>query len=57
MLAKAARMKAPVAISRTSPTALSIELAAAWNLTLVGYARGTGFRVYSAPERVDFGAG
>jgi FdhD protein len=57
MLAKAARMRAPVAISRTSPTALSVELAEAWNLTLIGYARGTAFRVYAAPERVDFDAG
>ncbi|MFH1105043.1 MAG: formate dehydrogenase accessory sulfurtransferase FdhD, partial [Actinomycetota bacterium] len=56
MLAKAARMRAPVAISRTSPTGLSVELATAWNITLIGYARGTGFRVYSAPERIDFGA-
>ena len=57
MLAKAARMRAPVAISRTSPTGLSVELATAWNITLIGYARGTGFRVYSAPERIDFESG
>jgi FdhD protein len=54
MLAKAARMRVPVTISRTSPTSLALELAAAWNITLIGYARGSGFRVYSAPERVDF---
>jgi len=57
MLAKAARMRVPVAISRTSPTSLSVELATAWNITLIGYARGANFRVYSAPERVDFAAG
>jgi FdhD protein len=56
MLAKAARMRAPVAISRTSPTSLSVQLAVAWNVTLIGYARGSGFRVYAAPERVDFDA-
>ena len=57
MLTKAARMRAPVAISRTSPTSFSVELATAWNITLIGYARGTNFRVYSAPERVDLAAG
>lgn len=57
MLAKAARMRSPIAISRTSPTSLSVELATAWNVTLVGYARGASFRVYSAPERIDLGSG
>jgi len=56
MIAKSARMGAPVAISRTSPTSLSVELAAAWNITMIGYARGSRFRVYSAPQRVDFGS-
>jgi FdhD protein len=55
MLAKAARMRIPIVISRTSPTSLSVELASAWNITVVGYARGTGFRVYSSPERVALG--
>lgn len=54
MLAKAARMRVPVVVSRTAPTGLAVELARAWNLTVVGYARGRGFRVYSAPERVRF---
>ncbi len=56
MLSKAVRMRAPVAISRTSPTSLSVELAEAWNITLIGYARGADFRVYTAPERIDFDA-
>jgi FdhD protein len=54
MLAKAARMRVPIVISRTSPTSLSVELASAWNITVIGYARGTGFRVYSGAERVAF---
>ena len=57
MLGKAARMRVPVVISRTSPTNLAVDLATAWSLTLVGYARGARFRVYSAPERIDFAAG
>lgn len=52
MLAKAARMRAPVVVSRTTPTRLAVELAAAWNVTLVGYARGSAFRAYAAPERI-----
>ena len=57
MIAKAARLGAPLVISRTSPTTLSVELAAAWNLTVIGYARGTRFRVYAAPQRIDPGPG
>jgi FdhD protein len=52
MLNKTAKMGVPVAVSRTSPTSLSVELARAWNITLIGYARGKSFRVYSVPERV-----
>lgn len=52
MLNKAAKMGAPIVISRTSPTSLSVELAQAWNITIVGYVRGNNFRVYSTPERV-----
>jgi FdhD protein len=55
MVAKAAKMRVPVAISRTSPTSLSVELAEAWNVTLIGYARGDRFRIYTHPERVQSG--
>lgn len=52
MLNKAAKMHIPLIISRTSPTSLSVELGRAWNITIIGYARGNSFRVYSAPDRV-----
>ncbi|MGD2142995.1 MAG: formate dehydrogenase accessory sulfurtransferase FdhD [Anaerolineae bacterium] len=52
MVSKAARMAVPVVVSRTSPTSLSLELAEAWGLTLIGYARRRSFRVYSGAERV-----
>jgi FdhD protein len=52
MLGKAAKMGVPVMISRTSPTSLSVELATAWNMTVIGYARRQGFRVYAAAQRV-----
>lgn len=53
MLRKAARMGVPVIISRTSPTALSIRLARAWGMTVVGYARAGGFYVYAGRERIE----
>lgn len=52
MLGKAARMGAPLVVSRTSPTSLSVALAEAWNITLVGYARRTSMNVYTAQVRV-----
>jgi FdhD protein len=52
MVTKARKMEAPIVISRTSPTALSVRLARAWNMTLIGYVRGRQLRVYTGPERV-----
>ena len=55
MLNKAARMQVPVLVSRTSPTDLAVELAKAWGITLIGYARGEQIHVYSGEERVEPG--
>ena len=55
MLNKAAKMGVPIIISRTSPTSLSVDLGRAWNITVVGYARGSSYRVYTAPARVVSG--
>jgi FdhD protein len=52
MLQKAARMNAPILISRTSPSSLSIEMAERYGITLIGYARTHRFNVYSNPQRV-----
>lgn len=52
MLQKAVRMGAKVIASRTSPSSLSIELAEAWEITLIGYARRNRFNLYAAPERI-----
>ncbi|MBN1810524.1 MAG: formate dehydrogenase accessory sulfurtransferase FdhD [Anaerolineae bacterium] len=49
---KAARMQVPVIVSRTSPTSLSVQLAQAWHVTLIGYTRRRSFRVYAGEERV-----
>jgi FdhD protein len=53
MLNKAAKMQVPVLVSRTSPTDLAVELAEAWGITLIGYARGEQMHVYSGGERVE----
>jgi FdhD protein len=52
MLGKAAKAGIPIVISRTSPTSLSVKLARAWNITIIGYARGDSFRIYAAQDRV-----
>lgn len=52
MLQKSARMGAGVVISRTSPSSMSVNMAEKWGITLIGYARRTGFRIYAHPERV-----
>ncbi|NPV55466.1 MAG: formate dehydrogenase accessory sulfurtransferase FdhD [Anaerolineae bacterium] len=52
MLGEAVKAKTPIIISCTSPTSLSIAMACAWNITVVGYARGGSFRIYSAPSRI-----
>jgi len=52
MVNKAARMRVPVAISLTSPTSLSVQLAQEWGITLIGYTRRRTFRVYAGAERI-----
>lgn len=52
MLQKAVRLGAKVIASRTSPSSLSIELAEAWGITLIGYARRNRFNLYASPERI-----
>jgi FdhD protein len=52
MISKARGMEVPIVISRTSPTAMSIRLAKAWNITLIGYVRGRQMRIYAGAERL-----
>jgi FdhD protein len=52
MLIKAAKMRCPVIISRTSATERSISIAREMGITLIGYARGGHLFVYSHPERL-----
>lgn len=55
MMRKTAAMGCPIVASRTSPTALSVEMARAWGITLVGYVRQGNMRVYSHPGRLGGG--
>jgi FdhD protein len=52
MLQKAARLGAPILVSRTSPSSLSIEMAERYGITLIGYARRHRFNLYSSPQRI-----
>jgi FdhD protein len=52
MLNKAMRMKTPIVASRSSATTLSVALAEAWNVTLVGYVRRDSLTVYTGQARV-----
>jgi FdhD protein len=52
MVNKVARMAVPVVVSRTSPTSLSVQLARAWSIALIGYTRRRSFRVYAGAERI-----
>ncbi len=57
MMRKAVAMGCPIVASRTSPTSLSVTMARAWNITLVGYVRGGAMRVYSHPDRLGYNTG
>lgn len=52
MLKKGLLMGCPIIASRNSPTSMSIEMALAANITLVGYVRRSSMRVYTHPERL-----
>jgi FdhD protein len=53
MLIKAAKMQAPVVVSRHSITGNAVTLARDLDIALVGHARGSRLSVYSHPERLQ----
>ncbi|MBK8019925.1 MAG: formate dehydrogenase accessory sulfurtransferase FdhD [Chloroflexi bacterium] len=57
MLSKARRMNVPLVASRTSPTTITVRLAEAWNICVVGYVRHGSLRVYTHPERLGLPTG
>ncbi len=54
MLGKARRMGVPIVVSRTAPTSISLALARAWRICVVGYARRGSLRVYAHAWRLGF---
>lgn len=52
MLGKARRMGLPIVVSRTAPTSISLALAQAWRICIIGYARQSRLRVYAHPWRL-----
>jgi len=52
MLQKAALIRSPFVLSRTSPTSASIQLADELGVTLIGYARSNGLKIYTHTEWV-----
>jgi FdhD protein len=55
IVAKCARWAVPIAVSRTAPTALALEIAAETGVTVVGFVRGDRMNVYTHPERITPG--
>lgn len=53
MMQKAIRLGCEIVISRTSPSALAVQLAQESGVTLIGYAKRNQFNVYTHPERLD----
>jgi FdhD protein len=52
MLREGAMMGCPIIASTNSATSMSVEMAQALNITLIGYVRNKTMRVYSHPERL-----
>ncbi len=53
MMQKAIRLGCEIVITRTSPSALAVQLAQESGVTLIGYARRNQFNIYSHPERLE----
>jgi FdhD protein len=49
---KAVRMGIPILISMSAPTDMGVKIAEAFGLTLIGFARGKRFNIYTSPNRV-----
>jgi FdhD protein len=54
MLTKVIKAKIPIIVARSVATDAAIEMANTYNITLIGYARGTRMNVYTKVERIHF---
>ena len=53
MVTKAVRLKMPLLVSMSAPTELAVQIADRFNVTLIGYLRGSRMTVYTHPERME----
>jgi FdhD protein len=53
MLLKSARLRVPVVVSHTSPTAMAVAFGARLGITVIGYCRGGHFNVYANAWRIQ----
>ncbi len=49
---KAAVARVPIVLAVSAPSSLAVDVARAFNITLVAFIRGTRANIYSAPERI-----
>ncbi|MCK9216926.1 MAG: formate dehydrogenase accessory sulfurtransferase FdhD [Firmicutes bacterium] len=54
MLTKAAKRNISIVISRSAPMDLALEIGKIINMTIIGFARGERFNLYSGKERIIF---
>ena len=52
IIVKGAKAGLPVIVSRSAPTSLAVDLADQAGITLVGFARGNRFNIYTCKERI-----
>ncbi|MEW6447126.1 MAG: formate dehydrogenase accessory sulfurtransferase FdhD [Bacillota bacterium] len=52
VMRRVARMRIPIVVSPAAPTSKGLKIAVANNITVVGFARGKRFNLYTYPERV-----
>lgn len=53
IMQKAIVARVPVVCAVSAPSSLAVDVARRFGVTLVGFARGRRFNIYSAPERID----
>ncbi|NLJ75824.1 MAG: formate dehydrogenase accessory sulfurtransferase FdhD [Peptococcaceae bacterium] len=54
ILIKAVRRGVPLVVSRSAPTQLALELADRFGVTVIGFARGQKFNIYSHKEKIIY---
>lgn len=53
IVAKTIQMGIPILVSLSAPTSIGVRMAEAFGLTLIGFARGKRFNIYTSPNRIE----